>query len=597
MKSANADTQPVLQVFLSDRMYTPKQHSDFYLSDSLPIFNFHEHVFDDATIKCHELYGRNITARFSNCFMEEEKEIYAIPAQPIVTFHIQLSADCLTRFVNEQNQSCYNELECRLFWQSDLSLAYLLPQTESDYLELYIRPSHFFDMADRHPIFRELAMEVATESQSSMDFSVDIVDQRVLNFIDTMFHEVTIYQVCDRRFTHLCECLLLQSMGISVNVEPIPKDASKRMFDSAFANLEDEVFSDEQLSSLKIITRCYNRDQLIDKFYKFKQEYLELKADRARYRMLEQEIKVCYRQVMEDSADLLAEAYFWMAKQLDEYKKIFTLSEHEEQNLAHAIITVCDQSFELRAPSGDQLKFYTGYTQRPFVGDLGMQEFGQILNMLVPDMYLPLDKLDESRESGAILNEYLQDSLSFKPLSHFTEKGEEDKPPKVVELYHTLMQWMTDELTISETGDIEKSDLIRILDHAYQQNDLIMLLMFEIEHLTGQENYVKSQKFNKISAWVMVLEDAIENWYDGPYSNIQQKLFDHLVNIYMQSGNDMKAVEHKIRKAKRIYDQMVPALLHLGNDMESLTKKNMFMLVAESLIVAATQNPFEEGEI
>ncbi|QQT31986.1 hypothetical protein I6I99_05290 [Sphingobacterium multivorum] len=65
---------------------------------------------------------------------------------------------------------------------------------------------------------------------------------------------------------------------------------------------------------------------------------------------------------------------------------------------------------------------------------------------------------------------------------------------------------------------------------------------------------------------------------------------------YLQSGNDIKAVEHKVRKSKKIYDQMVPALLHVGNDMESLTKKSMFMLVAESLIIAATQKPFEEGE-
>ncbi|WON95065.1 hypothetical protein [Sphingobacterium sp. UGAL515B_05] len=285
-----------------------------------------------------------------------------------------------------------------------------------------------------------------------------------------------------------------------------------------------------------------------------------------------------------------------MALQLDEHKKRFKLSEHEEQTLAQAIITVCDQSFELCEPRGDQLEFYTRYTQQPYVGDLGMQEFGWILNMFVPDLDLPLEKLDESRESGAILNQYLQDRFDFIPLSHFAQKGEKDKPRKVVELYHTLMQQMTDELTIRETGDIKKSDLIRILDYAYQQNDLIMLLMFEIEHLTGQESYVKSQKFNKISAWVMVLEEAVEKFYDQSYSGKQEKIVDNLVLIYMQSGNDIKAVEHKVRKSKRIYDQMVPALLHVGNDMESLTKKSMFMLVAESLIIAATQNPFEEGE-
>jgi hypothetical protein len=41
---------------------------------------------------------------------------------------------------------------------------------------------------------------------------------------------------------------------------------------------------------------------------------------------------------------------------------------------------------------------------------------------------------------------------------------------------------------------------------------------------------------------------------------------------------------------------MVPAPLDVGYTMESQTKKHMFMLLAESLIIAA-QNPFEEGRM
>lgn len=597
MNQQPAGQNPVLQVFFSDQLETPKIDATLQLSDQRVIINFHEYIFGDSNIKCHYLYGDNITARFSSCFLGDELPIYSIPAQPVVTFHIQVSDDSLIRFANRQTQNLYTERQCRLFWQNNNAQEYVIPAAESDHFTLFFRPSYFLHMADRYPILKELAHQVASSSQDGVDFLVGEVDKSQLNFIDDLLSEVKNYQVSNERFSHLCECLLLQCMNVPVNVEPRPTGSVKRTFDSAFADLADDIFSEDQRSRLEGIVRYYHRNQLIDKFYEFKQEYLELKADRARHMALEEAVQVCYHEVMGDSANLLAETYFWMAQQLDEHKKRFKLSEHEEQTLAQAIITVCDQSFELRAPSGDQLEFYTEYTQRPFVGDLGMQEFGQILNMLVPDMDLPLDKLDESRESGAILNQYLQDRLGFKPLSHFTEKGEEDKPRKVVELYHTLMQLITDEFTITDTGEIKKSDLIRILDHAYQQNDLIMLLLFEIEHMTDQMSYVKSQKFNKISAWVMVLEDAIENWYDEPYSNKQQKLFDHLMDIYMQSDNDIKAVKQKVRKTKLIYDQMVPALIHVGNGIESLIKKNMFMLVAESLIVAATQNPFEEGGI
>lgn len=595
MNLESADQHSVLQVFLSDTPEAPKPNANFHLSAQGPIVHFQEYIFGDSTIKCHYLYGKNITACFSACFMEDEKEIYTIPAQPIVTFHIQVFENCITRFANGEDQSRYTEGQCRLLWQNDHIMAYEPAETESDYLDLYIRPGHLLDMADRYPVLRQFAMEVATSSHNDMGFFVNRIDRHLLDSIDEILLEVKNYQVSDQRFTHLCECLLLQCLDIPVSVEPPPADAIKRTFDSAFAHLEDDVFSEEQKNCLRIIARCYNRNQLIDKFYEVKQEYLSLKRDRAKSKALAREVKACYHRVMGESAYLLAETYFWMAEQLDEQMKRFSLTEGEKQTVAEAIITVCDQSFELHTPGADQLEFYTSYTNQPYVGDLGLEEFGRILNMVVPNLDLPLDKLEESKEGGAIMDQYLQDHLGFTPLSHFTEKGERDKPPKVVELYHTLMQGMTDELTITDTGEIQKSDLIRILDHAYQQKDINMLLLFEIDHLTDKEDYVKSQKYNKISTWVMVLEETIENWYDQTYSK-EEEQFSDLTHIYMRSGNNMNAVEQKVRKTKDIYDRMVPALLEVGHAMESQTKKHMFMLLAESLIVAA-QDPFEEGEM
>lgn len=593
MNLESADQHSVLQVFLSDTPEVPKPHSNFHLSVQGPIVHFQEYIFGDSTVKCHYLYGKNITVCLSACIMEDEKEIYTIPAQPIVTFHIQVSEYCLTRFANGQEQSRYTKGQCCLFWQNDHTLEYVLPQTESDYFDLYIRPGHLLDMADRYPVLRQFAMEVATSSSSDMEFFVDRIDQQLLDSIDEMLLEVKNFQVSEQRFTHLCECLLLQCMDIPVSVEPPPVCAVKRVFNSAFAHLEDDVFTKEQNSDLGIIARYYNRNQLIEKFYELKQEYLRLKQKRAESKALVKEVKVCFQQIMGDSADRLAETYFWIAQQLHEQKERFSLTEYEKQTVAEAITTVCNQSFELCTPGTHQLEFYTSYTQRPYAGDLGQEEFGRILNMVVPNLNIPLDKLDESKEGGAIIDQYLQDHLGFTPLSHFTEKGERDKPPKVVELYHTLMQRMTDELTITDTGDIQKSDLIRILDYAYQQNDIIMLLMFEIDHLTDQEDYVKSQKFNKISAWLMVLDETIENWYDQTYSK-EEEQYSNLTYIYMRSGNNMRAVEQKVRKTKEIYDKMVPALLNVGYAMESQTKKSMFMLLAESLIITA-RNPFEEG--
>lgn len=595
MNHQPANEDPVLQVFFSDQLETPKIDATLQLSDQRAFVNFQEYIFGHSIVKCHYLYGNNITARFSSCFIVRELPIYCISAQPVVTLHMQLSGDSLIRFADRQNQTLCKDGQCRLFWQNTKAQEYVLSGEECDHFTLFFRPNYFLHLADRYPVLKELANQVATSSEDGLDFFVGQFDKCQLNFIDDILREVKNYQVSNERFSHLCECILLQCMQIPVNVEPPPVGSVKRTFDSAFADLSDDIFSEDQKLNLASIVRYYHRNQLIDTFYELKQEYLDAKSDRMRSRALEQEVSACYDQVMGASANLLAEAYFWMAQQLDEHKKRFQLSETEEQTLVQAIIKVCDQCFELCEPSGEQLEFYTSYTQQPYAGDLGMEEFCRLLNMFFPHMDLPVGKLDDSRESVAILHQYIKDRSGFTPSSHYIEKEDEGKSPKVVELYHTLMQRMTDELTITETGEIQKSDLIRILDHAYQQNDLIMLLMFEIEHLTDHENYVKSQKFNKISAWVMALEDAIESCFVHSYSRKQQKLFRHLMLIYMESGNDMKAVAQKVRKTKRIYDEMVPALFHVGSGMKSLTKKSMLMLVAESLITAATQNPFEQG--
>ncbi|MND77069.1 hypothetical protein D3C80_687360 [compost metagenome] len=278
MNLESTDQHPVLQVFLSDTPVAPEPNANFHLSAQGPIVHFQEYIFGDSTIKCHSLYGKNITACYSACFMEDEKEIYTIPAQPIVAFHIQVSGDCLARFGKGQEESRYTKGQSLLFWQNDHTLEYVLPPTESDYFDLYIRPGHLLDMADRYPVLRQFAMAVATSSPNVMEFFVSRIDQQLLDSIDEMLLEVKNFQVNEQRFTHLCECLLLQCLDIPISVEPPPTDSVKRSFDSAFAHLEDDVFSEEQNSHLWSIARYYNRNQLIDKFYEVKQEYLRSQA-------------------------------------------------------------------------------------------------------------------------------------------------------------------------------------------------------------------------------------------------------------------------------------------------------------------------------
>ena len=89
-----------------------------------------------------------------------------------------------------------------------------------------------------------------------------------------------------------------------------------------------------------------------------------------------------------------------------------------------------------------------------------------------------------------------------------------------------------------------------------------------------------------------MLEEAIEYCDDQPYSNRQEKLFDYLMEVYVQSGNDMKAVGHHVGEIKGRYEKRGAKLLGDRYNMESLTKKSMILQLAESLIIAAARDTF-----
>lgn len=575
-----------LRVYLNDKPEFPNIGRDSISPCQDPIVNFQEHIFGDSWVKSHTVVGKNVLLQQLMCFTEEEQKIYTIPAQPVVSFHIQVSGDIKMKFVEEQDSIPYIEGQCSLFWQNDHILCCELPQYESDFFTLHFRPSHFLEMSHRLPLLTEFAAEIALSPFGVLDFYIGNADESRLAFIDAILYEVRDYHISDQRYTHLCECLLLQSMGLDVEVEPFLSETLRRTHDSAFSVLDDNELTDKQKISVEANKRYFKRDRLIAEFYEHKKEFEERKEDRAKFNAIMKNIAKSYHSVMGKSADILAESYFWMAEKLAEEMKRFDLTDRDKATVVRAIITLCDQSFELRAPHMDQLHFYTSYTGRPYVGDLEMREFGQILDMFIPDINLPLDKLDGTRKGSAILEQYVQDEFGFKPLSHFKERGEIDKTPKVVELYHLLMRQMVDELTITDSGDLKKSDLIRVIDHAYQRDDLSLLLLVEIEQLTDDTDYVERQKYNKICWWILALEEAIDEWDSVEYTKEEERLL-YLIQVYYESSDKIEAVKRKVMKTKKIYDSIVPALLSTGFALGSITKKSIFLLTAESLIAMA----------
>lgn len=75
------------------------------------------------------------------------------------------------------------------------------------------------ELSHRFPPLTEFAAEVALSPFGVLDFYIGHADESRLAFIDAILHEVRDYHISDQQYTHLRECLLLQSLGLDVEVE------------------------------------------------------------------------------------------------------------------------------------------------------------------------------------------------------------------------------------------------------------------------------------------------------------------------------------------------------------------------------------------
>lgn len=164
-------------------------------------------------------------------------------------------------------------------------------------------------------------------------------------------------------------------------------------------------------------------------------------------------------------------------------------------------------------------------------------------------------------------------------------RDKNNKPQVLVELYHKLMQNLSDELTITDEGEIKKSDIIRILDHAYDSNDPIQLLLIEIEYFSHDVNYVKMQGEDKIRYWIIALEDRSKELHKQMEMLEKDRLF-RLILIYEQSPAGLLAVDQLACSEKETYENITESLLIIVKGMADCATKEIVLGIAKSMIIA-----------
>lgn len=261
--------------------------------------------------------------------------------------------------------------------------------------------------------------------------------------------------------------------------------------------------------------------------------------------------------------------------------KKFEWTDAENAKLATAILALCDESFKLRIPGPIELELYMRWAESPHAQGLGLNEFSALLTMFLPELDLDISNMDVSRTGKAIFAQQMQDKLGYKPLSHFMD--EDEKPEELVTLYYMLMQNMTDELTINDDGEFEKTDLIRILDHAYEINDPIPLLQIEIDKFTDEAKYVQRQSLAKISSWLLAIYEGGQELKEQEDFIKRDPLY-RLLELDAGTRDQTIAVAHHAYECKRVYMRGVIALSKVAETIKKQKSKSKLLVMASSLI-------------
>lgn len=593
--------QSMLQVFLSDKpelLHVSWDLIDFEEDDDIG-FMHEELKLINGQVSVLNYYGKNVALRLADCVSNGGDILYSIPEGPVVSFHFGTVNDHYGKFEDGRDRSLWFEKRSRLFWQNREIVVYELSAGTSKYLDLFFRPDIFLEMADRYPVLRELAMEVKTTTSGSLDFFIGVEDRDINALVADIVNELDREGMDKERFQYASECLVLRCMGVVIPFQPRSESVLK---DNLPGSEEKKNTSDSDDATYNLYTeeqqkflyklQNFDKTELKNMFYAKKLEYFDNKKSTQKYRVLMNKIKARYFEIMGDTVDILADAYFWMAECLDKYSENYPLNDEEIKIVGEAIVVVSDQSFELRTtPHPSHLALYSKWTKKPYFKDVGFDDFSRLINMFIPVIGIDMDSLNDSKESQAIFSEHLQDKFGFKPISHFTGEQEKDKPKEVVELYHMLMQNLSDEFTITEDGEIKKSDLIRILDFAYEMDDLVPMLLIEIEHFAKSKRYVNKQSFDKICLWLLAMTEGNKDLVTQDLLVTKEPLY-RLMDLYEGSRQKMKAVEKHALKRKDIYEKLAPALLRVGITMEAKCHKDIFLMLAKSLIIAG-ENPYK----
>ncbi|MCT1523657.1 hypothetical protein [Sphingobacterium hotanense] len=434
-------------------------------------------------------------------------------SEPVVALRIQIVGEAYCRYGEaEIFPTLWKEDECRLFWQGGHKLENHLLPGEHVQLDLFLRREHLEPLSGR-TVIRNILKE---DSLATDGLPVFVADSQVESFLGTMLEEIDTRSPTVERFHYLCDCLILMCLGEKVEVLP-PESAVTGERDGAQEEGPDPVKTPKEYvfppaqKEVLLSLDGQERRQLIRKFGSLrrkveKQENLWKTEDQ-----LSRTIDKIVTRIKQTHSERLADTYMDIARFLATAHGRELLAENQRTLLRRAVIRACKQAFENRMPSFSEAEFYTKWSGRPYVSrPFGMDVFADLLSMILSPGAPGFSGADDTPKGRMLFEEKIRETFGFRHMSDFTGETANDKPWEVVNLYEYLMERLSDTLDLREDKGLERSDIVRMLDNAYERNDLLGLVRIEITHFADELGYLEQQDEGKLKWFILALRDDLD---------------------------------------------------------------------------------------
>lgn len=490
--------------------------------------------------------------------VSEPVTFYSFPIERVITLRIQAAGQANLNYTKQATvkQLC-REDECQLFWQgSEIVEKHLLPDDHHQ-LELHYRPSVLESLSNSPKVKRLIKLSQHSK-RGPLDFHMVQINDEIEAHVANLMDEIQQGTPSVKRFHYLADCLLLACLGEDTQALEWNEDALEAPENTGITEEEKQLTA--AIDSLS--------GQALHKEF---HECLRLHRERTDFLQgelaLVESTSAQYDEICKESMAHLSSVYIKLAQFFATQYKTGHWGATAQKKLKRAIIATCKDAFELKKPSAEELDFYYQWAPAPNPAvHMGMKEFGTFLSNNMPDQLrdaMNLAQLPDTPEGRRIFTERLKEYPDFQSVN---EASERDKHPAIVALYHHLMEALADRIAITEDGRLTRDDAIRLLDNAYDDDDLFALFMVEIKCFADDPKYLEQQDDQKMR-WFVVslrretqrLEDEIKQlpkvW---GYCNVElfRSLHEDDHAFKKKAAEDASIVEDTAKRLAAVYNQL-----------------------------------------